>query len=144
MESILKMLLGGGKWILENFFPDWFRELSNRMKKKDPKEILEYRSRMKKEIKEGFYKWHKAGNTRDEIVVRDLKRMDNYPDVDDSTKGISPWFRVGYKGLYTSGVEVFLSMPMYAVIKNDKWELSHEGKDGGKLAYQVGGIPFRI
>lgn len=131
-----------GKWAVDTFAGDWIKEKSASWKKKDPKVILEHRAKMKKEIEEGFYRWHKAGNTRDEIIVRDLKRMDNYPNNDDSIKGISPWFRVGFKDLYTRGIEIFLSMPMHAIKKNGKWNLSHDSEDGSKLVYQVGRIPF--
>ena len=142
LKFLASPLFKVGKWILDNFGSDWIKGKIASLKKKDPKEILQCRTKMKKEISEGFYRWHKAGNTRDEIIVRDLNRMDNYPDFDNSTKGISPWFRVGYKGLYTRGIEVFLSMPMHASLKDGKWELSHDGQEGGKLAYQVGRIPF--
>jgi len=142
MEIIIKILWGGGKWIFDNFFPDWLRDWSNRRKRKDPKIVLEHRAKMKKEIDEGFYKWHKAGNTRDEVIIRDVRRMDNYPDIDTSKKGISPWFRAGYKGLYTRGIEIFLSMPMKVFQEDGKWRVTHDDVDGGTLAFQVGQIPF--
>jgi|CXWL01.1.fsa_nt_gi hypothetical protein len=142
LKFLATPLLKAGKWVIDTFAGDWIKEKIAARKKKDPKDILEHRFKMKKVIGEGFYRWHKAGNTRDEIVVRDVARMDTYPEIDISEKGISPWFKVGYKGLYDRGIEVFLSSPIKAYMKNGKWEVTYDDVEGSKLVYQVGRILF--
>ncbi len=81
-----------------------------------------------------------------EAIIRDIKRMDSYPDIDMAKKGISPWFKVEVKGLYHTGVEAFISMPEY--IKKDKsgnWQFTdHKDEDNKVLAYPVGRIPFDL
>jgi hypothetical protein len=41
---------------------------------------------------------------RSDVIVRDMKRIDNYPEIDEASKGISPWFRVGLVGTYHRGI----------------------------------------
>lgn len=43
-----------------------------------------------------------------EAIVRDVARMDAYPEPDDSPWGISPWFKVEIKELYHRGLEMLL------------------------------------
>lgn len=45
-----------------------------------------------------------------EVIIRDLARVDAYPEVDDRPWGISPWFKVEGRDLYHRGLEVFLSV----------------------------------
>lgn len=141
LQFLAQPLLKLGKWILNTFGAEFVRKKNNSWTKKDPKEILEYRKKMKKEINEGFYNWHKAGNTRDEIIIRDVNRMDNYPDI-SSSKGIAPWFRVSFKDLYTRGIEVFLSMPITTHKENGVWKIAHDDKKDTLLVHEVGRIPF--
>jgi hypothetical protein len=32
--------------------------------------------------------------TNGEAIIRELRRKDTYPDIDDSLRGISPWFKL--------------------------------------------------
>jgi hypothetical protein len=48
-----------------------------------------------------------ANKLRQDIIIRDVKRMDQYPDLADRP-GISPWFRLGLVGQYHRGIEVSL------------------------------------
>jgi hypothetical protein len=42
-----------------------------------------------------------------EVIVRDVGRLDAYPNADDSFRNrVSPWFRAGIVGLYDGGLEV--------------------------------------
>jgi hypothetical protein len=42
-----------------------------------------------------------------EVIVRDVGRLDAYPEGDDSFRNrVSPWFRAGIVGLYDGGLEI--------------------------------------
>ena len=44
------------------------------------------------------------------MIVRDVDRVDDYPDGDTKGKGISAWFKVELLGTYHRGIEVGLSL----------------------------------
>lgn len=81
-----------------------------------------------------------------DAIIRDIKRMDSYPDIDAAEEGISPWFKVEVKGLYHKGIEVNIGAPEY--IKRDKngnWQFTdHKETEEKVLAYPVGRIPFDL
>ena len=45
---------------------------------------------------------------RTDVIIRDVKRHDRYPNLDDKAKDISPWFRAGLMGTYYKGVMIGL------------------------------------
>jgi hypothetical protein len=67
------------------------------------------------------------------LIVRDLARVDAYPDIDDRPWGISAWFRVEAKGLYHRGLEVFLAIEELvidnAIARPRKNGLEREGQN---------------
>jgi hypothetical protein len=82
---------------------------------------------------------------RGEAIIRDLKRLDSYPDVDERNKGISSWFKVELKDLYHRGIEAFISFPRELVMdeKQGKWRFAKSDEEKEKiLAYPVGRVPF--
>lgn len=133
LNFILSLLLDLGKWIIKNF------------KKPDPVLVLKRREEFRKEFENKLPHKNQYG-VHCEAIIRDIKRMDSYPDIDTTKKGISPWFKVEVKGLYHKGLEVFISMPEY--IKRDKngdWKFADSKDTEGKvLAYPVGRIPFDL
>ena len=70
---------------------------------KDPVEVLRHRSRWKVEFED-----HYERLKDNEVIIRDVARIDSYPEVEENPKGISPWFKTEFKGLYHRGVEVIL------------------------------------
>jgi hypothetical protein len=80
--------------------------------------------------------------TNGEVIVREIRRKDTYPDPDDSLRGISPWFKVELKGTYHAGIEVFLSIQ--SVLISDG--VAHPTRDTDNPAVQtvfvVGRIPY--
>ena len=75
-----------------------------------------------------------------EVIVRDLARMDDYPGIDDSLWGISPWFEVEKKGLYHRGFEVTLRLAEVTLSRTAARET--EPGEGNELVLIVGRIPF--
>jgi hypothetical protein len=65
-------------------------------------EILARRQKWKPLFEQEVWKTHRD-KLRQDAIVRDMKRIDHYPNV-KADKGISPWFRVGLVGTYYRGV----------------------------------------
>ncbi|MBP3127649.1 hypothetical protein [Thalassospira sp. ER-Se-21-Dark] len=71
-----------------------------------PEEKIALRARWKSEFEEHLYV-RQARGLRKDVIVRDVKRIDIYPDI-PKTKGISPCFRVGLVGTYERGAMIGL------------------------------------
>jgi hypothetical protein len=67
-----------------------------------PQEKLELRAKWKPLFKDYIAKNH-VEKLRGDVIVRDVRRMDHYPDAKES-RGISPWFRVGLVDTYERGI----------------------------------------
>lgn len=74
-----------------------------------------------------------------EAIVRDLARMDDYPELDESPWGISAWFKVEVKGLYHRGLEVILKL---ADVELSRTEAREADSKGTETVAIVGRIPF--
>jgi len=66
-------------------------------------ERIQHRERLRKLLQDEIYNC-RAKELRQDVIVRDVKRVDNYPNVDEESKGISPWFRVGLIDTYDRGI----------------------------------------
>jgi len=84
---------------------------------------------------------------RGDAIIRDLKRQDQYPGIDDKAKGISPWFKVEVKDIYHGGLEVFISPPQ-KIRRNktsDEWNFTDGNEmDNDLMVWAVGRIPFSL
>jgi hypothetical protein len=67
-----------------------------------PQEKLALRSKWRP-LFEGYIAEQRRQRLRFDAIIRDMKRIDNYPDTEDDGKGISPWFRVGLIDTYEKG-----------------------------------------
>lgn len=127
-----------------NVTKDFLRWALKKMEKEDPAQVVQLRQKWKEEIQNNL-RWIDDIVGYGEAIIRDVKRADSYPDVEDKGKGISPWFRTGLLGVYHRGLQVGLR------IEGLKWEepaggwrycdfKSNEQPDLN--AYLVGRIPF--
>ena len=123
---------------------DFLKYMKNK-KGLNPEEIVKRRQRWKDEIKEKF-QWIDDKVGYGQIIIRDVKRNDMYPKVEERKKGISSWFRVGYLGTYYRGIEVGLGInELIYEEKYKAWRFAEykNKEEGGDLnAYIVGLIPF--
>ena len=131
VNFLLSLLLDSLKWLFKKF------------KKPNPVLILKHRKKIKKEFTKNLPPKNKYG-VRSKAIIRDINRMDSYPDIKSARKGISPWFKVEIKGLYHKGLEVFISYPR--TIKQDEkdnWQFTKtENSGNGIRAFPVGRIAF--
>jgi hypothetical protein len=120
--GILKL----GEWLFRALRPWW------RKHRPLAKEILERRIRLREEIEQNL-RWSKRYIDRpatatqlatcievinfEEVIIRDIRRMDKFPDIDEESIGISPWFKLDVLGIYDRGIEVFLSDSRSAACK---------------------------
>jgi len=123
---------------------DILKFVQSKQKGLSPEEIVKRRQRWKDEIKEKF-QWIDDKVGYGQIIIRDVKRNDLYPEIEDKEKGISSWFRVGYLGTYYRGIEV--GWGINELIYEEKYKAwrfaDYKNKEEGDLnAYIVGLIPF--
>jgi len=80
-----------------------------------------------------------------DVIIRDLQRMDSYPEVSEKAKGISAWFKTEFKGLYHRGFEVFLRIESIKYLEDHKgWAFCRYDEDGAENAFVVGRIPYDV
>ena len=80
---------------------------------------------------------------RQDVVIRDVRRADAYPDTSDQP-GISPWFRVGLVGLYHRGILVGLRWHSLKKMSDGHVRLTdYKNQEEGDLKVLLcGRIPF--
>lgn len=115
-----------------------------RFRKPDPIALLETRAKWRTEFQMHLRK-RDASGTRGDSIIRDVKRMDKYPDIEDKSRGISPWFKVELKGLYHRGVEVFLRGESLVFVEDrEAWRFGKYIEPDAVNALLVGRIPFDV
>jgi hypothetical protein len=121
----------------------WARVRSHK-RKLSAAQVVELRKKWKGEFEPRIWEWHQK-KLRDDIIIRDMKRFDSYPDIDENAKGISPWFRAGLVGTYHKGIQVGLSW--HALTKHgkdDRWRRANyeAGETGDINVLLIGLIPY--
>jgi hypothetical protein len=108
-----------------------------------PEQKIELRQKWKPLFEEEIYRnWR--GKLRQDIIIRDVRRVDSYPDIDDAARGISPWFRLGLIDLYNRGILVALRWERLIQEPDGTWrEREYDGdSEEGEKAVLAGQIPF--
>ena len=126
-----------------NLIKDSLGWIFKKFKKQDPVQIIAIRHKWKNEFESKLI-WIENGVSYGEAIIRDVKRADYYPNTDEKTKGISPWFRVSLLGIYHRGIQVGLRIE--AIESNaefGRW-ITTSNYDGEQIinAFLVGNIPF--
>lgn len=129
--------------LLYNAAKDLVSFIFGRFKKIPPEQIIAHRQKMKREF-ESRLRWIDDNGGYGEAIIRDIRRVDSYPNIDEKDKGISPWFCVGILELYHRGLQVGLK---YEGIKFDKkhnaWRLyNYREEKEDLIALIIGRIPF--
>jgi hypothetical protein len=108
-----------------------------------PAKRLELRQKWKQPFEEFFRaNTHKKLST--EIVIRNIKRLDEYPDVTEKgKKGISPWFRTDLVQTYERGLMVSIMIGELVSIGEDKWRFRDWiNREEGETFWLIGFIPY--
>lgn len=86
---------------------------------------------------------------RSDVIIRDVRRVDQYPDAKEQKKGISPWFRLGLMDTYHNGILVGLHWQRLIQIGDGEFrvakvEESRSEDDNGIKVILAGRIPFHL
>lgn len=104
---------------------------------KNSSEKVQHILKLKKEFEENI-----DSNTN-AMIIRDVDRFDMYPELDDTSKGISPWMKLEYIKSYNAGIE-FVSGIEYLVF--DKYDnpsrANHNDEDAVKV-FLIHRIPYK-
>jgi hypothetical protein len=108
-----------------------------------PAEVIRLRAKWKAEFEEHLYQTRKQ-KLREDVIIRDIKRMDTYPDLDDKAKGISPWFRAGLVGTYHKGALIGLEWSTLKADAKGEWRFTdyNKGETGDIRVILIGYVPF--
>ncbi|KEO60635.1 hypothetical protein [Thioclava indica] len=112
-----------------------------------PQQKIELRQKWKPRFEEHI-RDHFARELRSDVIIRDVKRVDQYPDSKENEKGISAWFRLGLVGTYHRGILVAFHWNELVEVGEGKFRfLDHksdnqETKDDALKVLQIGMIPF--
>lgn len=107
-----------------------------------PSQVIELRSRWKPQFEQ-----HIADNyrkkLRHDVIIRDMKHFDKYPDIDENEKGISPWFRLGLVGTYHRGILVVHGWGTLTK-DEDAWRYTNykAGERGDLKVLLISSIPY--
>ena len=103
-----------------NLAKDAWRLLYGRGRKLTPEQKIELRQKWKSRFEEEIVKnWREK--LRSDVIIRDVRRVDNYPNTEERTRGISPWFRVGLIDLYHRGVVVAFQWDRVLQAEDGTW-----------------------
>jgi len=84
---------------------DLVKQIIGRKRRLAPAQVIELRSKWKPQFEQHIWEDFKK-KLRKDVIIRDMKRIDAYPNIDEKEKGISPWFRLGLVGTYHRGIYV--------------------------------------
>ena len=125
-----------------------------RTHKPTAKDLIAHRIRMREEIERNLHHFTNSSKEvigYEDIIIRNVRRMDEFPELDEHEVGMSPWLKLDVSGFYHRGIEVFLiTGGGKAVPVADtggyphKWRFINEGEDAESAIYAlaVGRIPF--
>ncbi|TBG52586.1 hypothetical protein [Rhizobium leguminosarum] len=68
-----------------------------------PEEKIALRDKWRPTFKD-FFLQAARDKYRTDVIVHEVARVDDYPNINEKEKGISSWFRVGFMGTYDRGV----------------------------------------
>ncbi len=105
-----------------------------------PVETIYARQMWKKEIEE-----HLLTGEYGEVIIRDIRRVDTYPNVKEKGKGVSSWFGVGILETCHNGLKVRLRLEGLKYEEKKKEWRYYDYKEGEKPdlnAHLAGLIPF--
>ncbi len=130
--------------LLYDLLKDILRFILKRFKKPNPTELLKQRQILRSEFERHLSK-KKTELIFGEAIIRDVSRIDIYPNFNDGKKGISPWFKVEVKGLYHRGLEVIIGID--SIFYNEdlcQWCYATNDENDNIKAFLVGQIPFDV
>lgn len=116
--------------------------LCRKVRRPDLVELIERRQMLKTDV-ENHIRWIDNSERYGEAIIRDMKRVDQYPNNDSKSKGISAWFKIALLGTYHRGLLVCLSFhSLKRCSEEDSWYITSDFKNKDMNAILVGCIPY--
>jgi len=107
-----------------------------------PAEKVKHREALRKEFEDELSRI-RAKNLRSSIIIRDVDRIDGYPNTNEEETGISAWFRLGMLETYTKGVKVLLQIGYLTQTDGALRYTDYKtGEKGDIKAFLIGEIAF--
>lgn len=94
--------------LVYNIAKDIWTTLRGKHRQLSPAEILGLREKWRPQFEKELWTNFKE-KLRQDVIVRDVRRLDSYPELEEKAKGISPWFRVALVGTYHKGALLWLN-----------------------------------
>jgi hypothetical protein len=126
---------------LYSLLKDSFSVIRRKQRSLSNSQIIELRQKWKSLFEKHVWEQHRD-NLTSEIIVRDMRRIDNYPELKE-TRGISPWFRAGLVGTYHRGIYAGLSWGTLTK-DHEHWRYTNRaaGEKGDVKVLLIGSIPY--
>jgi len=128
---------------------EYFRRLLSRQTPKETKnmdqgEKVRHAEELRKIFDEEIMRC-RAEKLRKDAIIRHVSRKDEYPDVDDKGKGISPWFRVVLEETYHSGIHIGLRFGTLTLCPDGyRFTDYSSGEEGDIKVMLMGAIPYDV
>ncbi len=111
-----------------------------------PEEKIALRDKWKPVFEEWLLDRRRSGY-RSDVIIRDVRRFDKYPDTDPEEKGISSWFRLGLMDTYHGGILVGLRWERLVEVSEGSYRVARmeeyaDGNDPGIKVILAGRIPY--
>ena len=125
-----------------SFIYNLVRDVFQWAKRPSPADVIRLRQKWKTEFETNLRKRQHDG-LRADAIVRDVKRFDSYPDLEDKQRGISPWFRVGLLDTYHKGIQIGLGWDKIKKTERGWRSVDHtNGESDGTTVMLIGYIPY--
>lgn len=125
--------------ILSNY--SGFLKLVSTRDRLSPEERVAARERMRPRFQQYFWECAKK-NYQGDAIIRDIDRIDEYPEINEEAKGISSWFRIGFLAANDDSILVGLKLTYVTVGEKGLVESVSGKEEGATKAYLIGEIPY--
>jgi hypothetical protein len=129
---------------LYSLIKDAVSVVRQRRRQSSSSEIVELRQKWKPEFEKHILETRRQ-QLRKDVIIRDVKRLDHYPNIDEKSKhGISPWFRVGLMSIYHKGILVGLEWSKLTSDADGELLFTDykKGEHGDVRVILIGYVPF--
>ena len=110
---------------------------------KSAAERIQHREKLRKEFEKKLFEMRKAKKSVLDIIIRDIDRVDGYPNIDEKESGISAWFQSNLLETYTRGVRVLLKIGMLTQCENGFRYTDYNNSEKGDVkALLIGEISY--
>ncbi len=134
LEILISPALGVAK--------DAISVLARRFRKPDQAQLIERRQRLKAEV-ESQLRWIDNSGRYGEAIIRDVKRADEYPNVDEKSRGVSAWYKTTLLGTYHRGIQIGLGFnSLKRSPDKTSWYMTRDYSHRDINAILVGRIPY--